>query len=624
MRLTDNEIRDINRLLESGKPLPDQYRFLLFDDKREVELVWNGKTNEICNIVLPFQVIEQVDEPRAEKPSDTKLQAGLFDERGRQLKGWTNKLIWGDNKLILSSLKNGPLREEIEKQGGIKLIYIDPPFDVGADFSMDIEIGGDTFTKKPNILEEIAYRDTWGKGADSFIAMIYERLILMRDLLADDGSIYVHCDWRLNSFIRLALDEVFGNDSFRNDIIWQRTSSHNDPKRFGNVHDTLLYYVKADGAIWNQQFDKPDADFFDAHDFETDADGRHFRKRDLTAPAHGRSSGQYPWKGKPKAPLIVEVDQENEKKNLEALDIEIPVLTPRVFREYKNLRDLDITKMPHQTVAYLEFTEEQQREIVFKDVTTGEVTHTTILDTAGIADYRSAIGYFAQTIMKDLRLVSGYDVLYPKVKAFIETELFGQTVDLESPNTLRNLSEISATKTIIETFKKAINDLTVQDKGDAEIRDTIKLRQTRPFIAKEQGYLIPRKSVFNRIIGDSPLELEFARFLDDCDDIISFAKIYMAIGFKIDYVNSKGEITNYFPDFVVKKDAKHVFIVETKGLEDLDVPLKTERLKQWCQDVNARQSDVIYDFVFVDQESFDRYRPKSFSELVTNFRQYKG
>jgi type III restriction enzyme len=195
---------------------------------------------------------------------------------------------------------------------------------------------------------------------------------------------------------------------------------------------------------------------------------------------------------------------------------------------------------------------------------------------------------------------------------------------LESPNTLRNLSEISATKTIIETFKKAINDLTVQDKGDAEIRDTIKLRQTRPFIAKEQGYLIPRKSVFNRIIGDSPLELEFARFLDDCDDIISFAKIYMAIGFKIDYVNAKGEITNYFPDFVVKKDAKHVFIVETKGLEDLDVPLKTERLKQWCQDVNARQSEVIYDFVFVDQESFDRYRPKSFSELVTNFRHYKN
>src|SRR3990167_317028 len=117
MKLTDNEIRGITRYLEEGKPLPDMYRFLLFGDKREVELVWNGKTNEVTNVVLPFQIIEQVDEPRAE--ANTKLQLALdfgTDERGRQLGGWTNKLIWGDNKLILSSLKNGPLREEIEKQ----------------------------------------------------------------------------------------------------------------------------------------------------------------------------------------------------------------------------------------------------------------------------------------------------------------------------------------------------------------------------------------------------------------------------------------------------------------------------------------------------------------------------
>jgi len=166
MLLTESEIRDINTYLAQGKSLPEKYRFLLFEDKREVELVWNGKTNEVTNVVLPFQVIEQVDEPRAEKPEDTKMQLELFgfDTRGRQIKGWTNKLIWGDNKLILSSLKNGPLREEIEAQGGIKLIYIDPPFDVGADFSMDIEVGGEQFTKEPSVLEMLAYRDTWGKG----------------------------------------------------------------------------------------------------------------------------------------------------------------------------------------------------------------------------------------------------------------------------------------------------------------------------------------------------------------------------------------------------------------------------------------------------------------------------
>ncbi len=141
-RLTDSEQQEIIRYIEADKPLPEKYRFLLFEDKREVELVWNGKTNEVCNIVLPFQTIEHVDEPRAEKPAEGNQQLSLFDARGRQRKGWTNKLIWGDNKLVLSSLKNGPLRKEIEAQGGLKLIYIDPPFDVGADFSVDIEIGG--------------------------------------------------------------------------------------------------------------------------------------------------------------------------------------------------------------------------------------------------------------------------------------------------------------------------------------------------------------------------------------------------------------------------------------------------------------------------------------------------
>ena len=251
-RLTESEQQEIIRYLEADKPLPEKYRFLLFEDKREVELVWNGKTNEVCNIVLPFQTIENVDEPRTEKPTEDNLQLDLFDTRGRQRKGWTNKLIWGDNKLVLSSLKNGPLREEIEAQGGLKLIYIDPPFDVGADFSMDIEIGGETLTKNPNILEEIAYRDTWGKGADSFIAMIYERLILMRDLLAEDGSIYVHCDWRMNSLIRVSLDEVFGKNLHQNEIIWCYKSGGAGESGFSKKHQTVYNYSKTKNPIFNQ------------------------------------------------------------------------------------------------------------------------------------------------------------------------------------------------------------------------------------------------------------------------------------------------------------------------------------------------------------------------------------
>ncbi|WDN88415.1 adenine-specific DNA-methyltransferase [Desulfosarcina sp. BuS5] len=252
MKLTNNEIRDINRYLEKGKPLPEKYRFLLFGDKREVELVWNGKTSEVCNVVLPFQVIEQVDEPRAEEA--VKLQMDLFDRQsGRQIKGWNNKLIWGDNKLILSSLKNGSFREEIEAQGGIKMIYIDPPFDVGADFSMNVEIGGETLTKKPGILEEIAYRDTWGKGADSFIAMIYERLVLMRDLLADDGSIFVHVDWRVIHLIRIVLDEIFGKNKFVNEIIWHFSDNfQGNVKGFATNHNNIVWYTKTPNYIANK------------------------------------------------------------------------------------------------------------------------------------------------------------------------------------------------------------------------------------------------------------------------------------------------------------------------------------------------------------------------------------
>ena len=249
--LSEAEQRDLVTLLQQGKPLPEKYRFILFEDKREVELVWNGKTRDVCTTVLPFQTLEHIDEPRAE----TKTQESLFDSRGRQQKGWTNKLIWGDNKLILSSLKSGALRQQIEDAGGLKLIYIDPPFDVGADFSMDIEIGGETFHKEPNLLEQIAYRDTWGRGADSFISMIYERLILMRDLLADDGSIYVHCDWRVNSYLRMALDEIFGRHSQRNQVIWGYGGGSAPKGYYHRKHDDLFWYSKdKDSWIFNKQY----------------------------------------------------------------------------------------------------------------------------------------------------------------------------------------------------------------------------------------------------------------------------------------------------------------------------------------------------------------------------------
>jgi DNA modification methylase len=298
--LTDTEKRDLIKLIEQGKPLPEKYRFLLFEDKREVELVWNGKTREVCTAILPFQTLEHIDEPRKEKTAESEL---ALDTGGRQVKGWTNKLIWGDNKLILSSLKSGALRRQIEDAGGLKLIYIDPPFDVGADFSMDIEIGGETFHKEPNLLEQIAYRDTWGRGADSFISMIYERLILMRDLMQKDASIYVHCDYRVSSYMNQILAEVFGVDNLRNEIIWKRrvgtSSSVHESNRFGICTDTILFAAKSETTHLNVQYNLASAEYqeyIETRFTSVDENGRRYQPTSLVNPGY-RTNLIYDYKG---------------------------------------------------------------------------------------------------------------------------------------------------------------------------------------------------------------------------------------------------------------------------------------------------------------------------------------
>jgi len=248
MDLLDSEKRDLIKLIESNKPLPDKYRFRVFEKSDEIELLWNGKSNEITNVNLPFQIIEHVDEPR--KNIEPQLQGNLFDTRGRKQVGWTNKLIWGNNSLVLSSLINGSLREEIEKQGGLKLVYIDPPFNVGDDFEFDINIGNQTLSKKRNALEQLAFSDTWGKGEDSFLSMIYEKIKLIRTLMSNDGSIYVHCDYRLSAKMRLLMDEIFGKEFFVNEIIWQGTpGSSISNNKFIKTHDTIFFYKKS-----NQNF----------------------------------------------------------------------------------------------------------------------------------------------------------------------------------------------------------------------------------------------------------------------------------------------------------------------------------------------------------------------------------
>ena len=248
MNLSENEKREILECIKKNNSLPEKYRFKLFDQAKQVDLLWDGKSDQVTNTVLPFQYIEHIDEPRKDVNDSTGT---LFDTSGRQIKGWTNKLIWGDNKLVLSSLVRGPMRDEIEKNGGVKLIYIDPPFDVGANFNTTIKVGDEEVVKEASGLEEMAYRDTWGRGADSFISMLYERLLLMKDLLTDDGSIYVHCDWRVNSYIRLIMDEVFGKDNFQNEIIWHYPSMSRSNRFFPRKHDTIMFYAKNKDYIFN-------------------------------------------------------------------------------------------------------------------------------------------------------------------------------------------------------------------------------------------------------------------------------------------------------------------------------------------------------------------------------------
>ena len=325
----------------------------------------------------------------------------------------------------------------------------------------------------------------------------------------------------------------------------------------------------------------------------------------------------------PKTPMIIEVDDDTSGKDIDQLDIEIPVLSPRTYREYKNLDELDPSTFTKDKHPYKKYSAEEQREIIFRDLTSGNITHVTKLEGGLPVDFRSVVGFFARTIMNDLRLVGGYDVLYGKVKEFISDYLFNTSVDLADPNTIRNLSEPEVTKTISAAFKDAINHLTIRDKGSSEIRATIKLRETRPFISNDQPFLPAKKSVFNKIIGDSNLELQFAAFLEKCPDVKSYVKNYFAINFKLDYVNNKGDISNYYPDFIVRTTDSKTYIVETKGLEDLDVPLKMERLAQWCKDVNSILGSATFDYVFVDEDSFKKYNPTSFEQLNKIFVNYR-
>ncbi len=328
--------------------------------------------------------------------------------------------------------------------------------------------------------------------------------------------------------------------------------------------------------------------------------------------------------------LVVEVDSASMDKDIDALDIALPRLTRRFNRQFKNLDELDPAAFGNPKLPVKPFTPEETREIVFKTMLDAEVDHTIQLEGGGLMDYRSVVAFFAHQLLKDLRLVGGYDQLYPKVRHFIRDHLFDRPINLEDPVTLRNLSEPEVGKTLFDHFRTAINALTIHDSGSSRIDGHIRLRDTRPFRTEPRDFFQAKRSVFNRIVGEAGadrLELSFAAFLDNAPDVQAFGKNYMAVGFRLDYVKADGDLSTYTPDFIVRTVDGRVWIVEIKGREELDIPQKMARLKQWCADATEAakaQASTRYGFVYVDQEGFENHPPKTFAGLVAAFREYQG
>lgn len=207
-----------------------------------VRLEWDGKPSQVDRVKLPFQTVETINESRATRERDTGSLLGEVDATGSE----RNLLVWGDNKLVMSSLLD-------EYAGKVRLAYIDPPFDTGADFAYRVSVGDGAVEKLPSILEEHAYRDTWGQGKGSYLTMLYERLVLIHELLADDGSLFVHLDWHQGHHVKVVLDEIFGADRFLNEIVWWYYNKlQGNIKRFASNHDVIFWYSKGEKYTFNR------------------------------------------------------------------------------------------------------------------------------------------------------------------------------------------------------------------------------------------------------------------------------------------------------------------------------------------------------------------------------------
>ena len=309
----------------------------------------------------------------------------------------------------------------------------------------------------------------------------------------------------------------------------------------------------------------------------------------------------------PAGPMVVEVDHGNPDKDVTALEIELPYLKPRIQRSMKDLEALDASAFPRLGLPVRSYSDTEQQELTFVEpIVTGEFSHTLKLDSASAPDWRHVVSWFAQSIMRELRLVGGFDVLFGRIKAFVEDGLFERSVDLDDANVLRNLAEPDVTRALKDTLKREINRLTVQDAGTTEVQDRIKLSATRPQVVRRRDAVEAANSLFNKVAGDNNFELTFARFLADAPDVQSFCKNTEAVGFRLEYQSAGGGlIRDYYPDFIVRDEKSVVWIVETKGREDIQDARKWKRLKLWCKDATEQDAPRQYRPLFVEEEAWD-------------------
>jgi type III restriction enzyme len=309
-----------------------------------------------------------------------------------------------------------------------------------------------------------------------------------------------------------------------------------------------------------------------------------------------------------RGPLVVEVEKQRKDKPLAKLDIEIPMLSRRISRDAKNLNELNPANLKFTPINYRQFSELELRQISFADIESGEIVWRTDLNRQVIPTSQAVVAFLVDSIAKHLRLVGGKEVLFEKVKGFIINQLFGEIVDINSATTLRNLSEVEARKTLLEVFTDSINALTISDKGTTRVVSSIKISEAKPSVVKNQDFVQSAKTLFNRVIGDSKLELEFAKALDKWPDVEAFFKNILSVNFKIEYVNARGELANYYPDFVARVATGEVYVVETKGLEDLDTIKKWNRLCQWCDDASETDANErLFVPLYVTQDNFQKY-----------------